>query len=78
LAIKMSGIGTRRCNRFIGELVAVTEKHKDLGEESHIDVLIVAEPLDKDNTKIETVRRRERYRSKEKVKNKRLVETFLY
>jgi len=58
LSIKMSGIGTRRCNRFIGELLNVRAKCKDLGEYWHINVFTVAQPLE-GNTKIETARGRE-------------------
>lgn len=61
LSIKMSGIGTRRCNRFIGELLNVRAKCKDLGEYWHINVFTVAQLLE-DNTKIERVRGRERER----------------
>jgi hypothetical protein len=67
----MSEIGTRRCNRFIGELLNVRAKCKDLGEYWHINVLFtVAQPLE-DNTKIERARGRER--GKEVVKSKRVV-----
>jgi len=59
LSIKMSGIGTRRCNRFIGELLNVRAKCKDLGEYWHINVFTVAQPLE-DNIKIERERERER------------------
>jgi hypothetical protein len=57
----MSGIGSRRCKRFIGELLNVTAKCKDLGEYWHINVFTVAQPLE-DNTKIERARGRERER----------------
>ena len=68
----MSGIGTRRCNRFIGELLNVGAKCKDLGEYWHINVFTVAQPLE-DDTKIERARRTERERGKEVVKSKRVV-----
>jgi hypothetical protein len=61
----MSGIGTRRCNRSIGELLNVRAKCKDLGEYWHINVFTVAQPLE-DNIKIERKRGRERERQRER------------